>query len=314
MSGSSRRERIGHGERAVLLAALALAILLAWNAGEPWIAREPDFTRRFPGTDYVQGKIALAAALALAVACLRGVFPLLSRNTTIVTGALASALLVAMPVSLWVSLVGERDPNVLHPINSRLLYPDATFMGTAELWSSILLGGAALAIFTYLALSLRRQRDEEGDDSALMYPVVFAALAVIGPFAMWSAGTSWTRLGVEHSAGIVALAASFIGLLAAVMLWRGSASPVTATNWGLITGAAMLAVPVWFYVTSIGEPDATYEQTLIHCSGPCDWVDAGAGLLLSITAGAAYVVSLMFIAARKRRPIVPFDTSPLAPV
>jgi hypothetical protein len=286
MSGSS-----SHAERALLLVALALSVAIVANVREPWIARE--IFRRYDGTDYVQGMITLVAGVVQAGVVVAALVGLLPRRTAILIGLTTGAVAVALSLSLWVSLVGNADPRALDPVQSIYVRSGAEFMASTELWTASLLGATSMATFVALAMSSRLVERDVPNGGARVYALAFACTAFASVWMTWYAGTWWSNLGVERGEGLLTLLAAASGMLAASFAMYGLISPRLFAAWGLASGAALLAVPLWFYWNTIGDPDPAWDQTLIECfNPPCGRIEAGVGLMLAVFAGVGYLLAV----------------------
>jgi hypothetical protein len=282
-----------HGHRAALLASAAFALLLADAAAGPWTRRVGPEDR---GTDYVQGLVTLAVAVTLAALSIMALAGLLSRRSAAMLGVAASAFALAMPLSLWQSLVGDPDPALFHPARRLVTTPGDTFTGTTDLWSAVIAAAACIAAMAVVLL-LPSKASHDGEQTRLsrggVYLVGFAVIALVATLTTWGSGFRWSELGVERTEGLITLVAAFNAMLAGALAVRGLIEREAFARWAFAAGAVMFAAPLWFRLATIGNADPAYEQTLIECFyRPCDVIHAGSGVMLAIVAGAAYLITV----------------------
>jgi hypothetical protein len=168
-------------------------------------------------------------------------------------------------------------------------------MSTTELWTAVLLGALIIALLVAVFVASRFPSRETGHGSAHTYALAFAGLAFASVWMTWSSGTWWSALGVENTAGIVTLIVASCGIVAAGLAVRRGISSKLLAVWESAVALVMFGAPMWFLLTTVGDPDHAYEDTLIDCfsdSGICNRIDAGVGLMLAIAAGAGYLVAV----------------------
>jgi hypothetical protein len=300
-------------QRPAALAVIAFGFLLTFSATGPWARRfGPDDV----GIDYVQGMVALAAGIAIAAVGVAALQGLLRARYAAALGIVLSAVALAMPLSLWFSLIGDADPALSDPSKRNFIIPGMEFEATTQLWSTVVAAVACLVSFTAMLFGHRAASDDDGP-AGWSYAFTFALIALVAPLATWTSSSdwlnggdlgffSWSTLGVEHTSGLVAMGAALAAVLVSALAVTGRIQRTNAAWWAGAAGAFMVVAPFWFLAFTVGDPDPRYEGTLIDCvDGVCGYINAGPGLMLSVLAGVAYAASAAISLSESRPPDVP---------
>ena len=289
------------------LVAAGFAACVAGAATETWILR---FANADPGTEDNRGLATLAAAVAVVALSVRRVLGHIDARRYLALASVLAAVALAMPLWVWATPVGNLDPALGEYSLRHYVTPGMRVHGSTGLWMTIAAGMGLAASLAWQWRSLLRP-------AAKVTPLqpsvaaAFAMFAALGALSPWIQGWRWSELGVESTAGLVALAAALEALIVCALRMSGRIGHRAFVALSLVAGAVLLVAPLWTLAATVGDADPALERLLILCSrDPCGTIHAASGLHLSIGAALGFVAAILLPALRRSASPVPVPHTP----
>jgi hypothetical protein len=282
-----------------------LALLTAAGTTETWV--HPAYA----GTDYRQGLATLAAALLLTIVCSARALRVIDERRYFMAGFPLAAVALAIPLWFFTVVVGSTPTGPGAELIRRTLIqttfnPPSPLMGGNGIWMSGAGATCALASLCWQLLAWRRVLAADPFRTApVSIGAAFAFFVAFGAVSPWSSGHGWSELGIEQRPGLVAMAVAGVAIAICWRRARGEISRTAYLAWGVIAGAAMLAAPLYFFRTTVGDPAKSFGPSLAGCFNGCPSVHAATGLYVSVVAALGFVATLLvdrFAAESEREP------------
>jgi hypothetical protein len=271
------------------LVTAGFAACVAGAATETWILR---FANADAGTEDARGMAAQAAALAIVALSIARVLGLIDGRRFLAVASALAVVALAMPLWVWATPVGNLDPAQGKPSLDNYTVPGMRVHGSTGLWMTIVAG---LGLAASLACQWRTTLRQLTPTTALRPSVAaaFALFAALGALSPWIYGWRWSELGVESTAGLVALAAALEALILCALRMHDRVSERAFLWLSAMAAGLLVAAPVWALAATVGEPDPAVQRLLLGCFGSCSTIHAASGLYLSLGAALGFSAAIV---------------------
>lgn len=282
------------------LISAGLALLVIVGVTATWTVRFAGGTDS--GLRYDRGLVSLVAAIAAVGVCWLRIVGALPRKRFHILAIGLGTVAFAVPMLIYLIVVGDRDPATLVEANRNYINPFARIgAGPGLSMTSFAAGAFLVATLAQAICTFRREspRDIARHRAARAPSVVgaFAVFAIVGITFPWVQGFRWSSTGIEYTRGLVALTLAFeLALVCVVRSFR-----LIPKGWYLGVAAllsiGLLCVQVSMFADVIGRADPAFDHLLIDCYSVCGYTSPAPGLYISLasTVGCLASLSVEFI-------------------